>query len=265
MRDKKGRSALMFAREKGRDDVVRLLLRRMDEVDFERAKGNGTISAFEQYLRTHPSGAFRNQASGQIQELAYQNAATLLGTEAALASYLEQFPNSPRAVAAREKLDDLRFEKAKATNSPERWEQFLEHYADNARASEAQTLLEQSWLERARRESTAAAYAKFIDRWPTSNLASVASEELADLEKVELANGLKLIESNRIDPEGRGGWGETPLHNAVANEDSATARALLHLGAAVDAKIARTGVTPLHVAGHAGKPGPGPATGAGGG
>jgi len=92
---------------------------------FPQVQEQGTIAAYEQYLKENPSSAYRLQAQAELEEL-YLAEARESGASEAYDRYLERFPQGVYRAKALAEREPALFRWAEQTNTEEAWQRFLD-------------------------------------------------------------------------------------------------------------------------------------------
>jgi len=160
--------------------------------DWEEANRQGTIEAYEQFLKVHPDADQTNQAKRRLEELRIAedwDIAKSTNTIDAYRVFLSQQPVSKYAKMARAKLDQLVSENdwkhAKSMGTIASYEEFLQKHpksgqAPNAEQSIQQLKEEREW-KRVEEINTRSAFAEFVKNYPSSSHRSVAKRRLIEM------------------------------------------------------------------------------------
>ncbi|MDA0999992.1 MAG: hypothetical protein O2807_05670 [bacterium] len=145
---------------------VRALL---DEADFRKAGEDHTANAYQIYLAQHPSGKFVREARYWAERLTYYDAISSKNSEA-VKNFLSKYPQSRFASQAEVRLQRTEFEEAQAKNSIPAYRQFLKRHlrVKSQYTAAARQRLERLLLDTAKAEQNPEALLLYIQQHPQS-------------------------------------------------------------------------------------------------
>ncbi len=163
--------------------------------DWETARYQGTITAYEQFLQNHPSAEQASEAKRRIAQIIEDNEwkqADSSNSKQATIKFLEKYPNSYKA---NEKIKQFEFDEAwsyaESVNSSAGYREFLSKYPNTKKAQVKLYQLEENeaWLQ-AKRTNTIPAYESFVLKYRSSQNTNEASTILEKLRMEQaLADG----------------------------------------------------------------------------
>ena len=116
--------------------------------DWQKATQQNTVSAYQNFIKEHPSDARVEQARNRISALNDEqawSAAKSADTLDAYQQYLQQDPNGMHAADAQDKVNSLQesaaWQSAQSANTAQDYQDFLQKYPNAPQASDAQAAL----------------------------------------------------------------------------------------------------------------------------
>ena len=147
-----------------------------EQRDWEEAEAINTISAYEEYIKSHPQGRHRDDATARLETLAPQKRknSPVMPAEAFLKAY-------PRGAFMDEALEKLYFEQAVQGNTILAYEDFLKRYPSGRRAEDVRLRIEKLAFAEAQAKDTVAAYEGYLRRYPQGVFAADARSRRKEL------------------------------------------------------------------------------------
>lgn len=116
--------------------------------DWQKATQQNTVTAYQQFIKEHPSDTRVEQARNRINALKDEQAwaaAKSANTLDAYQQYMQQEPNGMHAADAQDKVNSLQqtaaWQNAQSTNTAQGYQDFLQKYPNAPQASDAQAAL----------------------------------------------------------------------------------------------------------------------------
>ena len=116
--------------------------------DWQKATQQNTVSAYQLFIKDHPSDALVEQARNRINALKDEqawSAAKSANTLDAYQQYLQEEPNGMHAADAQDKVNSMQqtaaWQTAQSTNTAAGYQDFLQKYPNAPQASDAQAAL----------------------------------------------------------------------------------------------------------------------------
>ncbi len=144
---------------------------------WQEADRQGTIEAYETFLREYPYSEYYQQARAKLTALYEKkewNWAQQQNRIAAYEHFLAQYPKGAYASAANTKLEGLYYENAKAKDDLLTYSAFLKRYPNSVYKNSILPRVEALWFERVKNRNTVAAYEEFLKTFPNGAYASQA-------------------------------------------------------------------------------------------
>ncbi len=156
--------------------------------DWSTAASSHTISAYEDFLRVHPTGAHATAAKDALKELTDWRDASGTPSVQALTEFLEAHPSSEHASAAGLMLVELQWAATLEADTIESYEAFLTEWPNASNADEAQSRLQahrdrEAW-EAAERADTIEAMETYLEAFSEGAQAGAARDRLAELRPI---------------------------------------------------------------------------------
>lgn len=164
--------------------------------DWQEASRQGTVEAYEQFLRDHPDAEQSSQARRRIAELLAEEdwgRAKSMDTIVGYRDYLTKHPQSKKAKEAQERREELEsqrdWEQTKSSGTIASYAEFIQKHPASQQVSEARQELRRLEAERdwksAERMNSARAFADFLRRHPSSQYSAEAKKRLEALQAEE--------------------------------------------------------------------------------
>ena len=152
-----------------------------EKKDWEKAKSENTITAYEEFLKQYPKGEFADQSRTRIEKIYFKRAQTK-NTIPAYKDFLKRYPKGTFADSARVEIEYFYFEQAQVKNTITAYEDFLKRYSQGPLADSARTRIEKLYFENAESKNTIQAYEEFLKNYPKSQFFSKITEKIEVLE-----------------------------------------------------------------------------------
>lgn len=140
----------------------------------------------DEYLRQFPNGSFAELARQGVALNRFERAETIEDYQAVI----DDFPSSPWATRAQDRIDELRKDQVAAADTPEALRGFIEQYPGSRYAGWAQgrlNELDQASWEPIGRSKMASQYREYLGKFPGGLHAAEATERIADIEDWQAA------------------------------------------------------------------------------
>lgn len=207
------------------------------ESRWQEVQQRNTVYAYESFVREYPEAPYAATARERIDQLSFEKAKQA-GKEQAYQSYLKDFPNGRFAGEARQAIPRLAYETAARANTVESYEKFLARFPDHESAALAKERVRALRFDAAKNAESVSAIEGFLKQYPQGTDSEQLRQALPAVREWEPRKQLgELIV--RLCPEVTTSFMEglkrTP--SATYKEDLATIRSLLERG--VDANAVR--------------------------
>lgn len=169
------------------------------EKDWQVARHENTIEAYQNFLRKFPSSEFTEEASKRLEKLEWESAiASNELTE--YRAFLDKYTDSQHREEARKRIDDIEWEKSIATNTIKAYQTYLSSVPLGSHKNAAEVAIDCLFWEEAKQSNTAEAYQEFLETNPSSAFTEQARAALRLLYTVTEA--AELIFDKRVQARG---------------------------------------------------------------
>jgi hypothetical protein len=119
-----------------------------EQNDFEKAKKENTVQAFEEFVLKYPDSEFAASAKAKIDSLQYEAVISENNLES-YREFIQSHPDHPLALDAKQRMEPLVFEEAKNKGTAYALESFLAEYPDNSKRDSLIGVIEKLYLKTA--------------------------------------------------------------------------------------------------------------------
>ena len=144
---------------------------------WEEAATLNTVESYEEFLKRHPEGEFSDTARERLENLYFQKAENE-NTIASYRNFLNRYPEGKHVDQVRLRLTWL---ETKEIDTIEAFEKFLRLYPEGEFSDEASAKLERLYFDAAKRRNTIESYGDFLKQYPTGKLADEAHSQIESL------------------------------------------------------------------------------------
>lgn len=207
------------------------------ESRWQEVQQRNTVYAYESFVREYPEAPYAATARERIDQLTFEKAKRA-GTEQAYQSYLKDLPNGRSAGEARQAIPKLAFETAARANTVESYEKFLARFPDHESAARATERARALRFDAAKNAESVSAIEDFLKRYPQgsdSEQLKLALPAVREWEPRKQLGELIIRLCPEVTTSFMEGLKRTP--SKTYKEDLATIRSLLERG--VDANAVR--------------------------
>lgn len=147
------------------------------ESRYKAATTEGTVQAYEEFLKNYPNESLSGQARNQLQACLLRDAESA-GTVETYEAFLNRFPEGEYAAKAQAGLQSICFKEAESVNTVGAFESFLNRFTEGDHVEPARTRMRALYWREAETANTVSGYQAFLTRFPEGEYVDNAKEKL---------------------------------------------------------------------------------------
>ncbi|MFQ5962661.1 MAG: hypothetical protein ACE5KZ_00070 [Candidatus Scalinduaceae bacterium] len=160
---------------------------RADNIYYELAKEEDTISGYSMYLKKYPDGKYAEEVKLKLDQLTFQDEGFLNNIDR-LRAWINNNPESTFLEKAKIRIEELTFAQAKYEKNITSLERYTAEYPQGKFVTDARQTIEDLKYEQAKSKDTVDSYRKYLDEYPNGKYVEDAIRKIDERKFTTLLN-----------------------------------------------------------------------------